>query len=112
MRRKKTPQEKKQLSLQKDRRNSYGENDKASRKSIPLRKARVNRVNRHNESTALSGALGTPDDDLDEAVEQKLLGRRRKIWRKWPDRPLGQQLAIREGERDLPWDPSDKAPFH
>jgi len=43
----KSPQEKKTLSLQKDRRNSYGNNDKAARTAIPLRKALENRGNRH-----------------------------------------------------------------
>lgn len=111
MRRKKTPQEKKQLSLRKDRRNAYGENDKASRKAVPLRKAKVNRANRHSDNITLSGALGAPDEDLDEAAEQRLLGRRRKVWRKWPDEPLGQQIRKREGDQDLPWDPSGKS-FH
>jgi hypothetical protein len=35
----KTPQEKKKLSYMKDRRNTYGENGKSSRKSIRLSKA-------------------------------------------------------------------------
>jgi hypothetical protein len=42
----KSPQEKKALSYAKDRRNAYGENDKASRKAIPLRKAGENRQDR------------------------------------------------------------------
>jgi hypothetical protein len=41
---KRNPGEKKRLSYAKDCRNSYGENDKASRKLIPLRKAQQNRV--------------------------------------------------------------------
>ncbi len=109
MRRKNTPQEKKRLSLQKDRRNAYGENDKASRKAIPLRKAKVNRSNRRSDTVALSGALGAPDEELDNATEQKLRGRRRKVWRKWPDEPLGKKLAERGEESDHPWDPSDKS---
>ena len=43
---KKTPQEKKRLSYERDRRNAYGENDKGSRKSIPLRKRNVVRAYR------------------------------------------------------------------
>lgn len=40
----KTPQDKKALSYAKDRRNTYGENDKSSRKAIPARKAGESRV--------------------------------------------------------------------
>lgn len=46
MRRAKTPQEKKQLSLDRDRRNTYGENSKASRKLVPLKKAKSHRAER------------------------------------------------------------------
>src|SRR4028119_181715 len=42
----KTPQEKKRLSYAKDRRNTYGENDKSSRKNIRRRKRHPNRSNR------------------------------------------------------------------
>jgi len=111
MRRPKTPQEKKRLNLEKDRRNAYGEDDKASRKSIPLAKARVNRANRHEDQRILDSAVGVPDEDLDDAAEQALLGRRRKVWRKWPDRPLGRILAKRAGNDDLPDDPSDRNPY-
>lgn len=99
MRRRRTPQEKKRLSLAKDRRNAFGENDKASRKAIPRRKAAVNRANRRGDSTALAGAVGTPDDEVGDAVEQRLLGRRRKVWRKWPDQPLGEALEEKRSRR-------------
>ncbi|HXH78679.1 hypothetical protein [Nocardioides sp.] len=89
----KNPQDKKRLSLERDRRNTYGENDKASRKNIPRAKARVNRANRRAETVALEGALGAPDETLDAIV-----GRRRKVWRKWTDAPLGSVLAIKRGE--------------
>ena len=56
-----TPQEKKIRSYQKDRRNRYGQNDKASRKVIPARKARVNRVFRRDTKQA----LGLASIDLD-----------------------------------------------
>lgn len=98
MRRPKTPQEKKRLSLERDRRNAYGENDKASRKNIPRAKARVNRVNRRADSVALVDALGTPDEDIDAAVADVVEGRQRKVWRKWPDESLGTRLAKRAGE--------------
>ena len=75
----KTPQEKKRLSLAKDRRNVYGENDKASRKNIPRAKSRVNRANRHTDRQVLDTALGVPDPELDDAAEQRTIGRRRKF---------------------------------
>lgn len=95
MRRPKTPRQKKDLSLQKDRRNAFGENDKASRKNVPRAKARVNRANRHQDHQALDKALGTPNEDLEDAAEQSLLGRRRKVWRKSPDESLGDFLKRR-----------------
>lgn len=58
-----SPQQKKALSYRKDRRNGYGENDKSSRKAIPLRKALANRKSRHRANQALAGVPG-----LDEAV--------------------------------------------
>jgi hypothetical protein len=93
--RRRSPQEKKRLSLNKDRRNTYGANDKASRKRIPRAKAQVNRANRHRDQQIIQKALGEPDDTLDDEIEQKVLGRRRKSWRKWPDEPLGDVLRSR-----------------
>jgi len=45
-----TPQEKKELSYERDRRNVYGRSPHASRKAIPLHKALRNRANRHLEN--------------------------------------------------------------
>ena len=50
----KTPQEKKVLSYEHDRRNSYGQNDKASRKAIPARKASENRKSRRKAGQSLA----------------------------------------------------------
>ncbi|MGC4938957.1 hypothetical protein [Kribbella sp. DT2] len=86
----KTPQEKKALSYAKDRRNSYGENDKASRKAIPLRKRLVNRANRHQLQQSLASATDAPDP---EAVEVRALGKRPKRWKKWPDESLAEAVA-------------------
>ena len=99
-RRRRTPREKKKLSLSKDRRNAFGENDKASRRHIPRAKAHVNRANRHLDQQALGLALGAPDPVLEEAAEQRLLRRRRKTWRKWPDEALGDFLERRRAKRE------------
>jgi cell shape-determining protein MreC len=95
-----SPQEKKALSYEKDGRNTYGENDKASRKAIPLRKRLVNRANRHDEERRLRTALGSPDEATSEAAESGLLGRRPKVWRKTPDEPLGQYLEDKRDRRE------------
>ena len=95
----KTPQEKKALSLARDRRNAYGANDKASRKSIPLRKRLVNRANRHLEQSLLGPAVGADADGVEQA-ESELRGRRPKMWRKSPDRRLSEHLAMRAKRQD------------
>ena len=100
MRKPKSPQEKKALSLEKDRRNAYGANDKASRKRIPRAKAYANRAHRRADTVALTGRAGVPDQKLDTAAEDAVEGRRRKVWRKWPDEPLGKELARRDGADD------------
>lgn len=94
-----TPQEKKALSYEKDRRNAYGGNDKASRKAVPLRKRLVNRANRHDEQRRLRQAVGPPDEGGAEAAEAGLAGRRPKRWRKWADRPLREHVQRRVERR-------------
>lgn len=96
--RRKSPQEKKALSLSKDRRNTYGENAKASRKGIPLAKARVNRANRHLDRQLLDGALGATDESTEAQIEEVVNGRRRKVWRKQADEPLGEVLARKQAD--------------
>jgi hypothetical protein len=84
-----SPQEKKRLSYEHDRRNNYGENDKSSRKSIRRSKRYSNRSNRHHDGQVLAGAAGPVDERVADVVEQTLYVKRRRRWRKWPDIPLG-----------------------
>ena len=98
----KTPQEKKELSYAKDRRNAYGENDKSSRKNIPLRKRLVNRANRHSAQRALSEAVGVTDSASEEAAEQKVASKRPKSWRKQPDIPLTEHLERKSRRKGSP----------
>ena len=92
----KTPQEKKRLSLAKDRRNTYGENSKASRKNIPRHKKDQNRVDRRAPTVALRGARGPRDPQLEDELEARAHRRRGRIaWRKQPDTPLGKVLETR-----------------
>ncbi len=79
------PRKKKQESLKHDRRNTYGENDKSSRKSIRRRKQLENQVYRHKVKQVLSA--NDPD-----AMEGSVAGIRRPGWKKSPDQPLGDVL--------------------
>ncbi|MBY8874251.1 hypothetical protein K7640_20690 [Micromonospora sp. PLK6-60] len=93
--RRRSPQEKKALSYARDRRNSYGANDKSSRRGIRRNKRFPHRANRHQERLDLTTLTGAPDPLTVEAVEDRLRGRRPKSWRKVPDQPLGVVLAAR-----------------
>ena len=77
------PKKKKEESLKHDRRNTYGENDKASRKSIRRRKQLVNQIYRHKVKQVLA-----PHDLA--AVEDSVAEIRRPPWKKSPDQPLGE----------------------
>lgn len=92
-----SPQGKKALSYARDRRSIYGENDKASRKAIPLRKRLVNKANRHATQQQLHEAEGLVD--LDRADLADVSRARPKVWRKIPDIPLGEYLDRRVASR-------------
>ena len=109
-----TPQEKKRLSYERDGRNTYGENDKSSRKNIPRGKRLVNRAARRSASVALvdvrgnAAALGVIDmsdgsglvsSGPADRVEQLIAGRRRPRFRKWRDERLGDVVAYQIGRR-------------
>lgn len=82
---KKTPQVKKRLSYEKDRRNAYGESPHSSRRSIPLRKAFRNRANRHRQALALRQLPVRLDEDLADQIETSVFHYAPKVWRKYPD---------------------------
>jgi hypothetical protein len=90
-----TPQEKKELSYSKDRRNVFGENSKASRKGIPLSKARANRAERHAQDHALSETLKVSDGEQLAEIEQSVHATKPRQWRKSADKPLGDVLERR-----------------
>jgi hypothetical protein len=95
----KTPQEKKRLSYEHHRRNTYGENQKSSRKNIPRSKQISHQSERRAVREALIGAQGcVADESSDEAQSQVLIkGRLQKLWafRKSPDTPLGEVVKRR-----------------
>jgi hypothetical protein len=55
-------------------------------------------ANRHGERQSLAEAVGRLDPDVADNVEQRLAGKRRKVWKKRPDAPLGEFVA-RQRER-------------
>ncbi|GAB3255168.1 hypothetical protein [Chitinimonas naiadis] len=96
-----TPQEKKRLSYAKDRRNTYGENSKSSRKNIPLSKALSLRAERHAQATLLVEVLRLANSADADLIENQLRATPPRAWRKWPDQPLGEvlQRKVRSGVR-------------
>ena len=89
----KPPQEKKRLSLERDRRNDYGENAKASRKNIPRLKALSLRKERHGQNQALQAVTRAHSEDELVAAELRATSPKRRWWRKEPDVPLGKIVA-------------------
>ena len=99
--RKRTPQEKKELSYKRDRRNVYGEAPHAARKAIPLHKALRNRANRHVANQALDYQGPAPDDDLADEIESGLRHRAPQEWEKYPDAPLAEVIANKSRKRKI-----------
>lgn len=98
--RQRSPGEKKALSYSKDRRNCYGENDKASRKAIPLRKAKSHRADRRKAAGALAAYESMSEDAaaLTENALVKDIGRIKR-WKKAPDRALSDHVAAKQALR-------------
>ncbi|MFZ3468622.1 hypothetical protein ACODT3_34065 [Streptomyces sp. 4.24] len=91
--RQRSPQEKKRLSLLKDRRNTYGENQKSSRKNIPRSRRAGHHALRRAEQLALERlkAFGGTVDDSEVRFARRGTGQ----WRKSADTPLGEVVAHR-----------------
>jgi hypothetical protein len=83
----KTPQEKKRLSYEKDRRNTYGERGSHSRYAIAFQKTTNRRTDRHRAEQALQAAATNSGESLDQA-EIKVKTIPKRDWRKYPDTPL------------------------
>lgn len=94
MKRSRTPQEKKALSLALDRRNVIAESQWGGRDAIAKRKQWVNQSHRKAVHQALSALSGTVPADA-ECVESDVANTKRHDWRKQPDVPLGEALAMR-----------------
>jgi len=100
----KSPREKKKLSLARDRRNTYGENPRASREGIHRGKQRSHMEERRAVDRVLRRLREKPDEN--EAIEADVLAKtltlqkRREAFKKRADEPLGvvikRKLARRE----------------
>lgn len=93
-----SPQEKKRLSLTRDRRNTYGESPHASRKNVPKRRAKRNRSVRRAVHQAIA-AEDLADNPLDRVLGKDHQGWR---WKKSPDEPLGEVLKAKRRRRARP----------
>lgn len=91
-----SPQEKKSLSYGKDRRNTYRENSKSSRKNIPRSKALDIRRKRHETNQALDAVLQAISQDQQVAAELAVLASKPRRWEKRPDVPLGEYLTAKK----------------
>ena len=93
----KNPEEKKRLSLELDRRNTYRENSKSSRKNIQRGKQRRHMDERRTVSEVLGRLRGSIQEDDATEVELEAKARitdsQRRGFRKQPDTPLGVVLA-------------------
>lgn len=92
-----SPQQKKQYSYKRDRRNCYGENAKSSRKNIPKNKQRGHQAERRITASLFqhllnnNGVLEYTQDALKDKVKSKQL----KRFKKCADLPLGMVLKQR-----------------
>ena len=97
MSRLKSPQEKKFASLNRDRRNNYGENDKASRKAIPRNKQKSRQAERRAANQPVSALKGNVEEDAANSAEMQsraqIVLQKRNGFRKRPDIPLRDILA-------------------
>ena len=98
----KSPQDKKRLSLENDRRNTWGENQKSSRKNIPRAKQRQHRDERRSVAEVLRNLKATDDEDIavdaELLVKTKIAQSRGLGFKKRPDVPLIEVL-VRKGKR-------------
>jgi hypothetical protein len=99
----KSPQEKKKLSLEHDRRNTYGENAKSSRKNIPKSKQRSHQNVRRAANAPLRALQGEAVEELADLAEgdsrAAVIGKKRESFRKLPDRPVGAVLAKKKSSK-------------
>jgi hypothetical protein len=89
--RRRDPEQDKRLSLERDRRNDFGQAPHAARRLIPLHKKAANRAVRRADKTAVEAGLETADAKLDASLKAR--------WRKSPDSALGVHVESKLTER-------------
>ena len=99
----KTPREKKDLSLSKDRRNLYGECPTSSRKNIRRGKQRIRRELRRGASQELLGLKGSAEtlraEEAEAQAKSKILAAKLASFKKQPDTPLGEAIEWKSNWR-------------
>jgi hypothetical protein len=85
----KTPQEKKRLSYQFDRRDDYGESRSSAAKSVRWRKRWVNQTYRQEIKHILNSPIDKEDTDQ---IENRIDQAKRPFWKKYSHAPLGLLL--------------------
>ncbi|HEY1799882.1 MAG TPA: hypothetical protein VGG46_03015 [Terriglobales bacterium] len=89
----KSATEKKRISLERDRRNIYGECPTSSRKNIRLGKQRSHMEQRRAVSETLRSLKGTMQsfdtDEIESQAKARLADLQRHAFKKKPDAPLG-----------------------
>jgi hypothetical protein len=99
----KTPRQKKQLSLERDRRNAYREDSKASRKNIARGKQRRHMDERRAVAQVLSGLKGKVEEGVaanaELQVKVSVADSRNRGFRKVPDEPPGVHLILHARNR-------------
>ncbi|WP_293373301.1 hypothetical protein [Nevskia sp.] len=99
----KSPQDKKQLSYELDRRNVYGENHKSSIKNIRRAKQHCHMSERRVATQILSSLAGDASQHRSEITQldlaERMQQRKLKSFKKSPDAPLGQVVAKKLARR-------------
>jgi 2-methylisocitrate lyase-like PEP mutase family enzyme len=94
-----TPQQRKALSLAKDRRNTYSERGANSRFAIARHKAKDLRSIRRQENTPLRlVSLAPSQEELDQA-QLRAVSHPPRRWRKSADSPLSEAIERRQSRR-------------
>jgi len=100
----KNPEAKKQVSLERDRRNTYGENSQSSCKNVKLGKQRRHMDERRTVGEVLGRLRGCVQED--QATDAELLAKtriidgRRRGFKKKPDTPPGIVLANKKARKN------------
>ena len=95
----KNPHQKKQVSLERDRRNPAGAYDTSTHEKVRQKKARINRSHRHEVHQKLH-VDGAPVEELDlDVLDTKVVTSQRERFKKAPALPLVEFIERQTGER-------------